>query len=143
MEFRMIQWGTPPYDQMIQLRYEILRKPLGLHFEQAELDLEKDDLLLGAFEGPEIEGCCVLTKKDENTLKLRQMAVPENRQGQGIGRALMHFAEETALRAGYQKILLHARKTACPFYKKLGYTVVGNEFEEVTIPHFAMEKPLA
>jgi predicted GNAT family N-acyltransferase len=37
---------------------------------------------------------------------------------------------------------MHARKTAVGFYEKLGYKRIGNEFLEVTIPHYAMEKAL-
>jgi len=39
-------------------------------------------------------------------------------------------------------MVMHARKTALGFYEKLGYNVVGDEFTEVTIPHFVMEKNL-
>jgi predicted GNAT family N-acyltransferase len=37
---------------------------------------------------------------------------------------------------------LHARSTAVPFYAKLGYECVGDEFIEVTIPHWEMRKAL-
>jgi predicted GNAT family N-acyltransferase len=37
---------------------------------------------------------------------------------------------------------MHARKHAVGFYEKMGYKARGNEFIEVTIPHFAMEKQL-
>ena len=33
-------------------------------------------------------------------------------------------------------------KHAVGFYEKLGYKTTGDEFEEVTIPHFVMEKSL-
>ena len=38
---------------------------------------------------------------------------------------------------------LHARDTAIPFYKKLGYECVGEPFVEVTILHQAMQKRLS
>jgi predicted GNAT family N-acyltransferase len=44
--------------------------------------------------------------------------------------------------AGFKKIRMHARKTAVGFYEKLGYTVIGKEFTEVSIPHLLMEKKL-
>ena len=47
--------------QMLRLRYEMLRKPLGLSFDQEELEKEKDDVLMGAFEDDRILGCCLLT----------------------------------------------------------------------------------
>jgi predicted GNAT family N-acyltransferase len=37
---------------------------------------------------------------------------------------------------------MHARKTVMGFYEKLGYKVVGDEFTEVTIGHYTMEKDL-
>src|ERR1700712_3451918 len=140
MALRMIDHGTKEYEQMVFLRNEILRKPIGLHFEPAELESEKDDVLMGAFEDDKILGCCLLTKVDENTVRLRQMAVPNNMQGKGVGRALMVFAENIARDLGYKKLIMHARKTATGFYEKLGYTLNATEFQEVTLPHYVMEK---
>jgi predicted GNAT family N-acyltransferase len=37
---------------------------------------------------------------------------------------------------------MHARKSAVGFYEKLGYEIEGDEFEEVTIPHYEMQKTL-
>jgi predicted GNAT family N-acyltransferase len=70
------------------------------------------------------------------------MAVQNNLQGKGIGASLMNFAENIARDSGYKKMMMHARKTAVGFYEKLGYNVVSNEFIEVSIPHFVMEKKL-
>ena len=127
---------------MVHLRMEILRKPLGLKFDPEELEREKEDLLMGAFEEDKLLGCCLLTQVDKRTLRLRQMAVPNNMQGKGIGRALMIFCENVARDRGYRKLIMHARKTALGFYEKLGYHVAGAEFVEVTIPHYIMEKDL-
>lgn len=128
---------------MVNLRNEILRKPLGLALLAEELEKEKDDVLMGAFEDDErLLGCCLLTKMDQTTIRLRQMAVPNSMQGKGIGRALMIFAENIARDQGYKRLTMHARKTALGFYQKLGYSVTGNEFLEVTIPHYIMEKAL-
>lgn len=127
---------------MVNLRNEILRKPLGLAFDAAELDHEKEDVLMGAFEDDKLLGCCLLTRVDPTTIRLRQMAVPNNMQGKGIGRALMIFAENIARDQGYKKLIMHARKTALGFYEKLGYKALGEEFEEVTIAHYIMEKEL-
>lgn len=127
---------------MVHLRNEILRKPLGLNFTPEELEKEKDEILIGAFEEEKMLGCCMLIKMDKSTVRLRQMAVLNNLQGKGIGRALMQFAENIARDRGYRKIVMHARKSASGFYEKLGYQVSGNEFEEVTLPHIIMEKGL-
>jgi N-acetylglutamate synthase-like GNAT family acetyltransferase len=138
----MIDHGTKEYLQMVHLRNEILRKPLGLSFDKEELEQEKVDILMGAFEDDRLLGCCLMSRMDAATIRLRQMAVPNNMQGKGIGRALMIFAENIARDLGYKKLCMHARTTAVGFYQKLGYTITGEEFTEVTIPHYVMEKSL-
>lgn len=142
MALKIIDHGSREYQQMVQLRNDILRRPLGLQFTPEELEKEKEEILIGAFEEEKMLGCCMLIKEDPASVRLRQMAVLNNLQGKGIGRALMQFAENIARDRGFHKITMHARKTAVGFYEKLGYRVSGQEFEEVTIPHFTMEKLL-
>jgi GNAT superfamily N-acetyltransferase len=84
----------------------------------------------------------MLVEEDPQTVRLRQMAVPDEYQGKGIGRALMNFAENLARDRGYRSITMHARKNAAGFYEKMGYKRIGDEFEEITIPHYVMEKVL-
>jgi GNAT superfamily N-acetyltransferase len=142
MALKIIDHGSREYQQMVHLRNEILRRPLGLQFTPDELEKEKEEILIGAFEEEKMLGCCMLIKEAPNSVRLRQMAVLNNLQGKGIGRALMQFAENIARDRGFQKITMHARKTAVGFYEKLGYRISGQEFEEVTIPHYIMEKLL-
>jgi ribosomal protein S18 acetylase RimI-like enzyme len=142
MALKIIDHGSREYQQMVQLRNEILRRPLGLQLTPEELEKEKEEILIGAFEEEKMLGCCMLIKEAPASVRLRQMAVLNNLQGKGIGRALMQFAENIARDLGFQKITMHARKSAIGFYEKLGYEVCGQEFEEVTIPHYIMEKQL-
>lgn len=142
MALRLIDYGSPEYEQMLRLRYEMLRKPLGLSFKEDELEKEKGDVLMGAFEDDRILGCCLLAPEGNHILRLRQMAVPNNMQGKGIGRALMIFAENIARDMGYRTLMMHARLTAIGFYEKLGYVKKDGEFMELTIRHVIMEKKL-
>ncbi len=142
MALKIIDHGSKEYEQMVRLRNDILRKPLGLEFSNEELEQEKNEILIAAFEDDKMLGCCMLVKNDDKNCRLRQMAVLNNNQGKGIGRALMIFAENIARDLGFRKLNMHARKTALGFYERLGYKVVGEEFAEVTIPHFEMEKSL-
>ena len=68
------------------------------------------------------------------------MAVHPRFQRNGLGAAMMNYAEQLAKDAGYAKMVMNARKTAKGFYEKLGYEIKGDEFVEVTLPHFFMEK---
>ena len=142
MALRIIDHGTKEYHQMVKLREDILRKPLGLAFSLDELEAEKNNLLIGAFEDGDILGCCMLVEETPGIAKLRQMAVLNVLQGKGIGRALMQFAENLARDHGYRALTMHARKNAVGFYEKMGYRVKGPEFLEVSIPHYEMEKEL-
>lgn len=142
MALKIIDYGTDEYRQMLALRDAILRKPLGLHFDSDELENEKKNLHIAAFEDDQMLGCCMLVQENDETVRLRQMAVMNDLQGKGIGRALMQFAENLARDRGYKKISMHARKNAAGFYEKMGYKKVGEEFTEITIPHYVMEKEL-
>ena len=142
MALKIIDHGSPEYQQMVKMRDDILRKPLGLGFSPQELDVEKNNMLIGAFEDDHMLGCCMLVEEDTATVRLRQMAVLNDLQGKGIGRALMNFAENLARDRGYKVLSMHARKNAIGFYEKMGYSITSDEFTEVTIPHYVMEKKL-
>ena len=142
MALKIIDHGSNEYRQMVKLRDDILRKPLGLGFTDEELEKEKENLLISAYEEDKLMGCCMLVNESKNVVRLRQMAVVNEAQGKGIGKALMQFAENLARDRGYKIITMHARKNAAGFYGKMGYQVTGEEFEELSIPHYLMEKKL-
>ena len=142
MALKQIDFGTTEYRQMLALRYEILRKPLGLDFTPEELKQEENDILIAAFEEEKMLGCCFLTAIDSHGVKLRQLAVQNNLQGKGIGASLMNFAENIARDRGFRTIQLNARKVALEFFEKQGYKVEGDEFIQLGIPHFLMKKKL-
>ena len=142
MALKIIDYGTPEYRQMVKMRDEILRKPLGLTFSQDDIEKEKENLFIAAYDDDQILGCCMIVHIDNKKARLRQMAVLNNLQGKGIGRALIQFAENIARDHGYKIMNMHARKPTVPFFEKMGYKVKSGEFIEITIPHFEMEKDL-
>jgi predicted GNAT family N-acyltransferase len=127
---------------MVNLRDNVLRRPLGLTFDHDELLAEKDDILIACIDDGDIMGCCILVKIDDYIVRLRQMAVPNNLHGRGIGASIMNFAENIARDKGFKIITMHARDTAIGFYEKFGYQIKGKQFMEVNIPHHVMEKSL-
>jgi GNAT superfamily N-acetyltransferase len=142
MALKIIDHGSPEYQQMIKLRDLVLRKPLGLSFTPEDLEKERDNMLIGAFEDEQMLGCCMLVEEQPDVVRLRQMAVLNDLQGKGIGRALMNFAENLARDRGYKIIRMHARSNATGFYEKVGYKIKGEPFMEITIQHYVMEKDL-
>ncbi len=119
------------------LRYKVLREPLGLNFEQSDLEKEFEDFHIAAFHNKQIVGILLL-KPNKDRIKMRQVAVDDFWQGKGIGKAMVFFAHKIAFDKGYKKIELHARETAIPFYLSLGYSIKGEPFYEVGVPHKKM-----
>lgn len=142
MVIKLIAHNSHDYQKMIDLRMEVLLKPIGIPESYINKEKEIQDLLIGAFDNGELVGCCVLTSISENTIQLRQMAVKSYLQGKKIGALLVQFAEDLARENGYSKLMLHARNPVTGFYSKCGYTITGQEFYEVGIGHFRMEKDL-
>jgi N-acetylglutamate synthase-like GNAT family acetyltransferase len=137
-----IEFGTVSYAESLNLRDEVLRKPLGLQFSDEELQQERNHFHLVCYEGNKLAGCLVLVPLGDALVKMRQVAVAPWAQRRGVGRELTKFAEGLARQQGFKKISLHARDTAIPFYERLSYQRVGNLFEEVTISHCEMQKEL-
>ncbi len=137
---REIAADSPEYEQVYQLREEILRSPLGLSLKDEDLSGEKNEMILAAIQNEQVIGCVLLQPVNDITVKLRQMAIAATEQNKGIGSRLLEEAENTAWKSGFERIVLHARKTAADFYEDAGYTAEGDEFEEVGIPHLFMEK---
>jgi N-acetylglutamate synthase-like GNAT family acetyltransferase len=142
MALKQIDHGTKEYQQMVQLRDSILRKPLGLSFSPEELEKESEDILIACVDDGDMLGCCVLSEISPETVRLRQMAVPDKLHGKGIGASIMSFAETLAKDKGYRCVTMHARDTAIGFYEKFGYKIKGSQFREVNLPHHIMEKQL-
>ena len=60
----------------------------------------------------------------------------------GVGVELMVHLIEVARERGDAKVLLNAQVHALPFYARLGFTPVGEPFDEAGIAHQAMELSL-
>ncbi len=139
-EYKEVAFESAEYRETLLLRDEVLRKPLGIRFSADQLRTEHQDWHLALFTGTACLACCVLSRINGDTVKLRQMAVSPALQGKKLGTKLLQEAERFAREKGFSKVILHARAYALPFYEKAGYQTRGGEFEEVGIPHYLMEK---
>lgn len=146
MEITIIEtpFGSNAQRESIRLRYEILRKPLGLNYTKAQLDSEEPYHHIVAICDHKVVGCLVLvpSQEDNNLLKMKQLAVDINYQKQHIGTKLLQFCENFARNRRITTLCCHARETAVPFYKKLNWKVKGEQFEEIGIAHFYMVKKI-
>ncbi len=142
LTFSEAEFGSDLQRASVNLRDRILRKPLGLKFSEADLKMEAGDHHLVCMDGHEVIGVILLRRAGPNVVKMRQVAIAEEWQYKGVGTQLMAFAEDFVARNGFRRIEMNARDTAIPFYEKLGYAVMGEEFMEVGISHHKMFKEL-
>ena len=123
------------------LRNEILITP----FDQPLVvwtDDSQATARLAAFEGERMVGYASLfSDGDESVQRMRQVAVAFEMQRRGVGRELVRELVEECRRRDVRRLWLAARLPAIPFYERLGFVVVGEEYVEsaVNLPHRHME----
>jgi predicted GNAT family N-acyltransferase len=132
------------WDSYYDLRYRILREPLGKERGSERNEGDENGIHFGLYENGILIAVARLDRVDETTCQARFVAVESNLQGQGYGRKIMTALENEALGLGYHKLILHARDYALPFYEKLGYTLVGPSYKLFDVlQHFEMFRILA
>ena len=136
VEIRRITMDDPLYQQERELRNRILLRPIGIPDFGWEHN-DPDSWHFVAIASGRVIGCVVLVRLDEKASKtqLIQMAVEGNFQGRGIGKKLVQNLIEFALLKKVLEIQIHARDEVTAFYEGLGFTTVGEPFEEVGIKH--------
>lgn len=74
--------------------------------------------------------------------KVGRMAVLASYRRAGIGARVLEALEHEGVARGVRHFKLSAQLHARSFYERCGYTPVGDVYDEVGIPHIAMEKLL-
>jgi predicted GNAT family N-acyltransferase len=111
--------------------------------EAADFD-GKDDVAIHfvAYDEEPIGEARVRFPDDANRAKIERVSVIPKHRGKGVGKDIMIKIDEHLREHGVAEIYLDAQSHVKNFYEKLGYTQVGEEFEEVGIPHVVMVKRL-
>lgn len=138
--FKIVSNNSPEYKESQDFRYRLLRKPLNLYYSKEDLLQEKDDIHICGFLNNRLIAYAALRPITITEIKLRQVAISTELQGQGCGKKLVEFAEQIAANSGYKEITLHSRESVIGFYEKLGYKLISEKFIEVTVPHYKMKK---
>ncbi|MBN8229724.1 GNAT family N-acetyltransferase [Corallococcus macrosporus] len=142
LRFDFIHPGHPLYEAELDLRFRVLREPLGHTRASVKFPFEDDSLHLVLHVEDDVLGCVLFHPEDAHGGRLFQMAVAPTLQGKGFGARLVRTLEDELRRRGFRHVHLHARAPVVPFYERLGYTVYGEPYEEVGIPHRNMQRDL-
>lgn len=130
-------------DNIIDLRYDILRKPWNQPKETSTDGMEDKAINAFIIDGGVVVACGRLQDNGESVGQIRYMAVDANYQGKGLGKLIVAKLEEEAKRIGLKTIELQARENALEFYKSQAYTVKETSFKLWDIiQHYLMVKQL-
>lgn len=72
--------------------------------------------------------------------KVERICIMPEFRSKGVGKALMNAIEQYALSKQIDILKLNAQNQAIPFYERLGYSVISDEFMDAGIPHHSMKK---
>jgi predicted GNAT family N-acyltransferase len=83
-----------------------------------------------------------LLQPTANVAKVGRMAVLKEARGRGYGVRLLQALVLEARRRGNKEVRLSAQRSAEGFYTAYGFSIVGEPFDEVGIPHVEMRLAL-
>jgi len=83
-----------------------------------------------------------LLQASPGVAKVGRMAVHQVLRDTGLGRQVLQALADAATGRGDRQLVLHAQRTAEPFYRRLGFQPQGQPFEEAGIPHIEMAAAL-
>lgn len=139
---KRISTDAVEYSSSLKLRDLVLRKPLGLDIKEDDLTKEYLAEHFVAVLNEEVIGTLYLMPTSKNDYQMKQVAVHPDFQGKAVGKRVMTAAEEWAVENNVERIWLHARINAWPFYEKQGYQYSSEEYTQMGIIHKTMEKYL-
>lgn len=104
------------------------------------LDFEAVHLVY--FDGNEPIAAGRIVQPGDTVYKIGRLAVLKQYRKQGLGKRLVEDMINYAEGKGGEKIEVGAQLRAVGFYKKLGFEAIGEEYEEIGVPHIRMIKIL-
>lgn len=128
IQYIWIKEDSPYFEKEKELRYQTLRKPHGFPRETALDDMEDQNEHLLALLGDEVIGCSRLRIDEDKQAIITQVAIREDLQGKGMGKAMMQEAISRAKAQRARKISLVSRESKLGFYEKLGFAVISESF---------------
>ena len=142
MKIKCISVDDPLYQSERELRFRVLREPLGFEEGAESFDFEGESVHVVALKDEKVVGCVLFAPDGNGSGRLYQMAVAPNLQGHGLGRDLVRFLEVELSKQGIREVTMHAREAAVGFYERLGYACFGEPFTEIGVPHRHMRRSL-
>ena len=131
------------WDAYYDLRYRVLREPLNQPRGTEKNEGDETGIHFAYVDAGRVLAIARLDLQENKQAQVRFVAVESNLQGKGIGKKIMEAVEKYSAETGIQKIILHARDYAVPFYLSLDYTLIEPSYKLFDVlQHFLMTKDL-
>ena len=130
------------WTEYYQLRWKILRKPLGFKIGSEKDDLENVSTHRAIKKNNRFIAVGRLHFIDKKTSQIRYMGVEEEFQKKGLGKLIVEEFERISIKKNIFKIILYSRESAVMFYRKLGFITIEKAYRLKDVQHFLMEKLL-
>ena len=131
------------WNDYFDLRYRILRAPLNQPRGSEKNEGDSTGVHFALYENEVLKAIARLDHANANTAQVRFVAVEENSQGKGYGKAIMLATEDAAKKRGDNSMVLHARDYAVDFYLRLDYQLIEKSHLLFgVLQHFFMRKEL-
>jgi len=126
-------------EEASRIRLEVFVREQGVPPE-IEMDARDADCLHAL---AYLDGVAVGTGRLLPDGHIGRMAVLKSCRALGVGGAILQRLVDEAVRRGMRSVVLAAQTHAIAFYRKHGFSVVGEVFEEAGIPHQEMRRALS
>ncbi|WP_017259379.1 GNAT family N-acetyltransferase [Pedobacter arcticus] len=123
-----------------ELTWKLRQKELYPDLSIDVIKLPEDDLgtHLGLFYENKLATVVSLFQKEDH-LQFRKLATDSKYQRLGLGSKMINYVIDYAREKQLQKVWCNARLSATGFYKKLGFTEIGEVFSKGGIDYVIME----
>ena len=126
-----------------KIRTRVFQEEQGITSELEFDGLDHSATHLLAYVDGKPVGTARIRSLDEHTVKIERLAVLPEARRKGIGKQLTQKALTFAQEHHYQTAILNSQLYIKSLYEKLGFTQVGEVFDEAGIPHIKMSKELS
>jgi YbgC/YbaW family acyl-CoA thioester hydrolase len=131
--------------QALEIEARKIRTDVFLDEQRIPVEMEWDDLdatAIHALARNRLDlpvGTGRLLQHAPGVSRIGRMAVNRVLRGTNVGRDVLRALVQAATLRGDHEVILHAQRSAQGFYAKLGFTPLGEPFEEAGIVHIEMQ----
>ena len=129
----------PEYSK--DIRTKVFMEEQGFEQEFDDIDAISTHIVLFVGNKP-IATCRFFYSDIRGCHVIGRIAVLKEYRGHNYGATLVREAERVIAKQGAQLIGLSAQEQAIPFYRKMGYALVGDTYLVEGCPHIWMEKEM-